>query len=60
MMTQAFAGHRRDRSKYRAEYRVVDEFTGALIISKQLKVRNDSVALMLADQRMPYMDIVEF
>jgi thioredoxin reductase (NADPH) len=29
-------------------------------ILKQLKVRNDSVALMLADQRMPHMNGVEF
>ena len=33
---------------------------GALDILKQLKVRNDHVALLLADQRMPDMDGVEF
>ena len=32
----------------------------ALDLLKQLKVRNDSVALLLADQRMPQMDGVDF
>src|ERR1700739_2839933 len=46
------------RSKYGDEYRVIgsDSPDGALSILKQLKVRNDSVALLLADQRMPHMD----
>jgi thioredoxin reductase (NADPH) len=50
------------RSKYGAEYRVIgsDSPVGALTLLKQLKVRNDSVALLLADQRMPQMDGVEF
>jgi len=50
------------RSKYGAEYRVMgsDSPQGALDLLKQLKVRNDSVALLLADQRMPRMDGVEF
>ena len=50
------------RSKYGAEYRVIgsDSPEGALTLLKQLKVRNDSVALMLADQRMPHMDGVAF
>ena len=50
------------RSQYGAEYRVIgsDSPDGALDILKQLKVRNDSVALLLADQRMPKMDGVEF
>src|SRR6202790_2405187 len=50
------------RSKYGAEYRVIgsDSPEGALILLKQLRVRNDSVALLLADQRMPHMDGVEF
>src|SRR6202022_4595177 len=50
------------RSKYGAEYRVMgsDSPEGALDLLKQLKVRNDSVALLLADQRMPHMDGVEF
>lgn len=50
------------RSQYGAEYRVLgsDSPEGALDILKQLKVRNDSVALLLADQRMPNMDGVSF
>jgi thioredoxin reductase (NADPH) len=50
------------RSKYGAEYRVIGSDTpeGALTLLKQLKVRNDSVALLLADQRMPHMDGVAF
>ncbi len=50
------------RSKYGADYRVIgsDSPDGALSILKQLKVRNDSVALLLADQRMPHMDGVAF
>src|SRR5437773_6781805 len=50
------------RSQYGAEYRVMgsDSPTSALDILKQLKVRNDNVALLLADQRMPNMDGVEF
>src|ERR1700739_4544653 len=50
------------RSQYGAEYRVIgsDSPDGALDLLKQLKVRNDSVALLLADQRMPRMDGVEF
>lgn len=50
------------RSQYGAEYRVIgsDSPEKALDLLKQLKVRNDSVALMLADQRMPHMNGVEF
>jgi thioredoxin reductase (NADPH) len=50
------------RSQYGAEYRVIgsDSPESALDLLKQLKVRNDSVALLLADQRMPRMDGVEF
>ncbi len=50
------------RSQYGAEYRVIgsDSPAQALDLLKQLKVRNDNVALMLADQRMPGMDGVEF
>ncbi len=50
------------RSQYGAEYRVIgsDSPARALDLLKQLKVRNDSVALLLADQRMPGMDGVEF
>jgi thioredoxin reductase (NADPH) len=50
------------RSQYGAEYRVMgsDSPEGALDLLRQLKIRNDSVALLLADQRMPRMDGVEF
>jgi thioredoxin reductase (NADPH) len=50
------------RSHYGAEYRVMgsDSPEQALDILKQLKVRNDTVALLLADQRMPHMDGVDF
>jgi thioredoxin reductase (NADPH) len=50
------------RSHYGADYRVIgsDSPEGALNLLKQLKVRNDSVALLLADQRMPHMDGVGF
>src|SRR5579863_4041363 len=50
------------RSRYGAEYRVIgnDAPEGALDVLKQLKVRNDSVALLLADQRMPRMDGIRF
>jgi thioredoxin reductase (NADPH) len=50
------------RSQYGADYRVIgsDSPDGALDLLKQLKVRNDSVALLLADQRMPKMDGVAF
>jgi thioredoxin reductase (NADPH) len=50
------------RTQYGAEYRVMssDSPAGALDLLKQLKVRNDSVALLLVDQRMPHMDGVGF
>jgi thioredoxin reductase (NADPH) len=50
------------RSHYGADYRVLasDSPHSALDLLKQLKVRNDSVALLLADQRMPKMDGVGF
>jgi thioredoxin reductase (NADPH) len=50
------------RSQYGAEYRVIgsDSPESALDLLKKLKVRNDSVALLLADQRMPRMDGVTF
>ncbi len=50
------------RSHYGAKYRVLasDSPEAALDLLNQLKVRNDSVALLLADQRMPKMDGVHF
>jgi thioredoxin reductase (NADPH) len=50
------------RSKYGGDYRVLgsDSPEQALDLLKQLKVRDDSVALLLADQRMPRMDGVHF
>jgi len=50
------------RSKYGAEYRVIgsDSPESALNVLKQLRLRSDSVALLLADQRMPEMDGVAF
>jgi thioredoxin reductase (NADPH) len=50
------------RSHYGANYRVLasDSPTGALDLLKQLKVRNETVALLLADQRMPRQDGVNF
>jgi len=50
------------RSQYGAQYRVIssDAPEAALDLLKGLKVRNDGVALLLADQRMPHMDGVNF
>ncbi|HZQ70760.1 MAG TPA: FAD-dependent oxidoreductase [Terriglobales bacterium] len=50
------------RNQYGAEYRVMgsDSPQGALDLLRQLKLRNESVALLLADQRMPGMDGVNF
>jgi thioredoxin reductase (NADPH) len=50
------------RSHFGAEYRVIgsDSPASALDILKQLKLRNESVALLLVDQRMPNMDGVQF
>jgi thioredoxin reductase (NADPH) len=50
------------RSHYGAEFRVIGSGSpeAALELLKQLQVRNDSVALLLADQRMPHMDGVAF
>jgi thioredoxin reductase (NADPH) len=50
------------RSHYGENYRVLRAESGdaALNILRELRVRNDAVALLLADQRMPQMDGVGF
>src|SRR5215469_6929319 len=50
------------RSQYGADYRVIgsDSPEQALNVLNELKVRGDGVALLLADQRMPRMNGVEF
>jgi thioredoxin reductase (NADPH) len=50
------------RSQYADRYRVIRANSGATGISllKELKLRNDPVALLLADQRMPQMDGIGF
>src|SRR5271154_4481291 len=50
------------RTKYGAEFRVIgsDSPEAGLTLLKQLRLRNDSVALLLADQRMPNMDGIAF
>ncbi|HZD93896.1 MAG TPA: FAD-dependent oxidoreductase [Candidatus Sulfotelmatobacter sp.] len=50
------------RARYGGDYRVLDSDSpqAALDLLKQLKVRNDSVALLLADQRMPKLDGIGF
>src|SRR5438046_6700985 len=50
------------RRQYGNRYRVMaaDSGAGALESVKQLKLRNDPVALFLVDQRMPRMSGVEF
>src|SRR5579859_6806266 len=50
------------RSQYGAAYRVLssDSPEAALDLLKGLQLRNDGVALLLADQRMPHMDGVGF
>ena len=50
------------RSHYGAQYRVLasDSPEGALDLLNQLKLRGQGVALLLADQRMPRMDDVQF
>ena len=50
------------RRKYAANYRILraDSGRAALEIVRELKVRNDGIALFLVDQRMPEMSGVEF
>jgi thioredoxin reductase (NADPH) len=50
------------RTKYGSQYRIMRADAGAAALDalKQLRVRNETVALFLADQRMPQMSGVEF
>ena len=50
------------RRKYASEYRVLraDSGTAALEIVRELKLRNNQIALFLVDQRMPGLSGVEF
>ena len=50
------------RNKYGQDYRIIKTSSGAEALDtiRQLKQRNDQVALFLADQRMPGMDGTEF
>ncbi len=50
------------RQQYGKQYRVIraDSGASALETLKELKLRNDQVALFLVDQRMPHMSGVEF
>ena len=50
------------RARYGQEYRIlsVDSGAGALELLQRLKLKNETVALFLADQRMPDMNGVEF
>jgi thioredoxin reductase (NADPH) len=50
------------RARYGEKYRVLraDSGDAGLGILRELKVRNDAVALLLADQRMPQMDGIGF
>jgi thioredoxin reductase (NADPH) len=50
------------RSKYAKDYRILGASAGAaaLDVLRQLKLRNDPVALLVADQRMPRTTGVEF
>lgn len=50
------------RSKYREEYRIVgtESPLDALELIKELKLKNETIALFISDQRMPEMEGVEF
>src|ERR1700728_4795847 len=50
------------RTKYGAEFRVIgsDSPEGALTVLKQLKLRNDSVALLVSSHRLPHMHGIAF
>jgi thioredoxin reductase (NADPH) len=50
------------RSRYREEYKIAatESALEALELIKQLKLKNDAVALFISDQRMPEMEGVAF
>ncbi|HJW29742.1 MAG TPA: response regulator, partial [Saprospiraceae bacterium] len=50
------------RNKYRDEYRVAatESAHEALELVKELKLKNEAVALFISDQRMPEMEGIEF
>jgi thioredoxin reductase (NADPH) len=50
------------RNEYRDEYRVsaIESAIDALELIKELKLKNETVALIISDQRMPEMEGVEF
>jgi thioredoxin reductase (NADPH) len=50
------------RNKYRDEYRVTatDSATEAIELIKELKLKNETVALFISDQRMPEMEGIAF
>ena len=50
------------RNKYRNDYRIVATTSAneALELLKELKLKSESVALIISDQRMPEMDGVTF
>jgi thioredoxin reductase (NADPH) len=50
------------RNKYHDEYRITatDSVTEAIELIKELKLKNETVALFISDQRMPEMEGVEF
>ena len=61
--TQVLRAIQRDiRTKYRDEYRIAaaDSAKEALDLLKELKLKNEAVALIISDQRMPEMEGVEF
>lgn len=60
---QVLGAIRRDvRNKYHDDYRVAatESAPEALDLLKELKLKNDSVALIISDQRMPEMEGVDF
>ena len=61
--TQVLRSIQRDiRSKYRDEYKVAatESAVEALEVIKELKLKNEVVALFISDQRMPEMEGVAF